>query len=75
MKNTSFLQEMEYVAEEQRVAAAAGHAAMHTAACGIAAVCVVARCMLSGSKQRGAPRVQGENVTSAACGRISCVPT
>ena len=30
---------------------------------------------VSGSMQRGAPRVQGEDVTSAACGRISCVPT
>ena len=45
---------MEYVAEEQRVAAAAGHAAMHTAACGIAAVCVTARSTVSVTMQRGA---------------------
>ena len=75
MKNSSFLQEMEYVAAEQGRREATGHAAAHAATCGIAAARVAARCMLSGSKQRGAPRVQGENVTSAACGRISCVPT
>ena len=52
MKNTSFLQEMEYVAAEQSVAAAAGHAAAHAATCGIAAARVAARCMLSGSKHK-----------------------
>ena len=45
---------MEYVAAEQSVAAAAGHAAAHTAACGIAAVCVTARSTVSVTMQRGA---------------------
>ena len=53
VKNTSFLQEIEYVADEQRVAAAAGHGATHTAACGIAAVCMAARSRLNSSIQRG----------------------
>ena len=44
---------MEYVAAEQGRREATGHAAAHAATCGIAAARVAARCMLSGSKQRG----------------------
>ena len=43
---------MEYVAAEQGRREATGHAAAHAATCGIAAGCVAARCMLSGSKHK-----------------------
>ena len=44
---------MQYVAAEQSVVAATGHAAAHAAACGIVAVCVTARSTVSVSMQRG----------------------
>ena len=52
---------MMYVAAEQSVAAAAGHAAAHAATCGIVAVCVTARSTVSVSmhKQGKAPPAPG----------------
>ena len=44
---------MQYVAAEQSVVAATGHAAAHAAACGIVAARVTARSTASVSKQRG----------------------